>query len=190
MEAELPEDDHRWIVWVSYIVLTYVVALRGNEGLMMELRGLKNQVKVGRQDHCMIVLFGKLKGEEHFREHPIPCINVTKSGINGRYTIRRLVQSKEALGLTSGPAISDSKGFLLPSREIDTMFHDLLTELFGIDSNLFPPTVTSTEEVIENYRVNRTLRRTVITRALEKKVGEEDINLVSKWKQRGVGKKN
>ena len=167
VEADLPEDEHRWIVWVSYIVLTYVVALRGSEGLMMELRGLKNQMEVGRQDHCTIALFGKLKGQEQYREHQIPCVNVTKSGINIKYTIQRLVQSKEALGLTSGPAISDSRGCLLPSREIDTMFHDLLTELFEMDSSLFPLTVTSTEEVIENYRVNRTLRRTANTRALE-----------------------
>ena len=99
------------------------------------------------------------------------------------------MQSKEALGLTSGPAISDSRGFLLPSWDIDTMFHDLLNELFEMDSSLSPPTVTSTEEVIDNYQVNRTLRLTTNTRALEEKVGEEDINLVSKWEQRGVGKK-
>ena len=94
IEADLPEEEHRWIVFVSYIVLTYVVALRGNEELMIEIEGIRKQLKVGRQDHCMIVIFGKLKGEEQYREYQIQCANVTKSGINVKNTIQRLVQTK------------------------------------------------------------------------------------------------
>ena len=30
MEAEQTEDEHMWITFASYIVLTYAVALRGN----------------------------------------------------------------------------------------------------------------------------------------------------------------
>ena len=180
IEADVSEEEHRWIVFISYNVLTYVVALRGHEGLMIELRGLRNQLEVGRQDHCMIVLFGKLKRKEQYREHQIPYVNVTKSGINVKRTIQRLVQTKEALGFTSGPTISDTRGYLLPSREIDTLFHDLLTELFEMDGNLFSPTTSSIEEVIESYQVNRSLRRTANTRSLEEKVDEEDINLVTK----------
>ena len=135
---------------------------------MIEVGGLRNQLEVGRKDHCMIVLFGKLKGEEQYREHQIPCINITKSGINVKNTIHGLVQPKEALGYKSGPAISDTRGFLLPTKEVDTLFHDLLTELFEMDNSLFPPTVSSTEGVIESYQVNRSLCRAANTRALEK----------------------
>ena len=91
----------------------------------------------------------------------------------------------ETLGITSGPATSDTRGYLLSSRDIDTLFHELLTEIFEMDSDIFPPTVTSLEEVIENCRVNRSLHRTANTRALEEKVVGEDINLVSKWEQKG-----
>ena len=122
-------------------------------------------MEVGRQDHCMIVLFGKLKREEQYREHQIPCVNIFKSGINVKHTIQRLVQTKDALGFTSGPAISDTINYLLPTREIETLFHDLPTELFEMDSSLFPPTVSSIEEVIESYQVNRSLRRTANMRA-------------------------
>ena len=38
VEAEVWEEKHKWTVFTTYIVLTYVVALRGNEGLMLELR--------------------------------------------------------------------------------------------------------------------------------------------------------
>ena len=44
MEAEQPMDEHMWITFVSYMLLTYVIALRGNEGLMLEMKGLRNQL--------------------------------------------------------------------------------------------------------------------------------------------------
>ena len=184
-EADQAEEEHAWIVFASYLVLTYVVALRGSEGLMLELQGLRNQLRVKRPNHCVIVLFGKLKGEEDYREHQIPCINITKSGINVKYTIERLVQVKEDLGIISGPAISDPKGFLLTSRDLDARFHEVLVEIFERDKSLFPPTITAYEDVVESYRVNRSLRRTANTRALEEKVTGTDIDLVSKWEQKG-----
>ena len=72
---------------LSYIILTYVVALRGNESLMLYLRGLNEQLHVEREGICIIVLYGKLKGEEQYRGHQIPCVNKTKSRINVEDTI-------------------------------------------------------------------------------------------------------
>ncbi len=86
---------------------------------------------------------GKYKGETAYRAHNIPCINVTKSGINIKYTIERLVQTKRGLGVTTGPAISDIKGYLLPARDLDACLHELLTDFFELDNGLFPPTVTN-----------------------------------------------
>ena len=123
--------------------------------------------------------------EEEYREHQIPCINITKSGMNAKYTIERLVQVKEALGITSGPTISDPKGFLLTPRDLDARLHEVLVEIFERDKSLFPPTITAYEDVIESYRVNRSLCRTANARALEEKVTGTDIDLVSKWEQKG-----
>ena len=41
----------------------------------------------------------------------IPCINVTKSGINVKYAVSRLVELKEKEGFKNGPAISDRDGY-------------------------------------------------------------------------------
>ena len=65
------------------------------------------------------------------------------------------------------------------------MLHEILVEIFVGDRSLFPPAVNSYEDVIESYRVNRSLRRTANTRALEEKVASTDIDLVSKWEQKG-----
>ena len=75
------DDKSRWIVFIAYIVVTYVLSLRGNEGLMLDLKSLRRNWKPDRGDHFVISLWGKLKGEISIRDHLIPCINVTRSGL-------------------------------------------------------------------------------------------------------------
>ena len=50
------------------------------------------------------------------------------------------------------------------------------------------PTITTAGEIIESYRVNRSLRTTTNTRALQEKVDGEYINLVSRWEKMGADK--
>ena len=113
----------------AYATISYVLSLRGNEGILLELKSLRRHWKSEETNYFIIALFGKLKGEDGAREHLIPCINVTKSGINVKYTISRLIELKEKAGLKNGPAISDSDSYLLPSRQLDSMLHQVLTRL-------------------------------------------------------------
>ena len=39
-EVTISEELARWIIFVSYMVITYVLSLRGSEGLMLDLEGL------------------------------------------------------------------------------------------------------------------------------------------------------
>ena len=128
-------------------------------------------------------MYGKLKGEDSHREHLIPCINVTKSGIDIKYAIQRLIREKERIGIMNGPAISDETGALLTLKELDATLHDILLELYEENISLFPPSVDSSEDVIEHYRCYRTFRRTSDTRALEEKVNASDIEIVNRWDQ-------
>ena len=187
--AEDEKERHQWIVFVSYLVVTYVLSLRGNEGFMLALDGLRKRWDIKRKEYLVIMLVGKLKGEIESREHLIPCSKTTNSGINVEYTLHRLMEEKEKYGLISGPAISNKKGFLLYSRDIDYLFHELLHEIFEMDRRLFPPTISSKEDISENYKCNRSLRRTSDTRAIEEKVSTEDIEIVNKWDQRTAQKK-
>ena len=184
-----PETKYQWVIFVTYIVLTYVLSLRGNEGFMLDMEGLRKHWDVDRKDYVTIVLVGKLKGDSGYKEYLIPCTNQTKSGINVRYTLARLLEVKEKLGQISGPAISDMEGFLLASQDINLLFHELLFEIFETNRSYFPPSVSSLEEITENYRCNRSLRRTSDTRALEEKVSRTDIEIVNKWEQKGNRKK-
>ena len=46
-----------------------MIALRGNGGLMLEVRGLRDQLQKNRKEYCVIVLFGKIKGEDQYIEY-------------------------------------------------------------------------------------------------------------------------
>ena len=87
----LEKDRPRWIVFVAYIVVSYVLSLRGNEGLVLNLGELRNTWQPDRGDYFVIALWGKLKRETAYKNYVIPCINVTKSGIKAKYTVLRLL---------------------------------------------------------------------------------------------------
>ena len=182
------EDRSRWIVFLAYIVVSYVLSLRGNEGLMLDLKGLRKNWKPDRGDHFVISLWGKLKGETSFKDHLIPCINVTSSGIGVKNIVLRLMQLKEEEGNIDGPAISDKRGRLLPTKDLDQQLLEILTDIHKKDPSLFPPSITSETEITEYYRCYRTWRRTSVLRAHEEKVKEADTKLVNKWENNASGK--
>ena len=98
-----------------------------------------------------------------------------------KFVLQRLITLKEKGGFVDGPAISDTKGFLLSYRDLDGYLHEILKEIYSQDKYLFPPSISSVEDVEDFYRCFRTFRRTSATRAMERKVDETTINLVNKW---------
>ena len=175
-----------WVVFVAYVVITYVLSLRGNEGQMLELAGLRKHWNEERNGYFITVLWGKIKGEEEYREHLIPCANVTKSGINVKYTIGRLIELKSRQRLTTGPAISDNEGALISTKELDKMLHEILVEIYTSNRSLFTSSIETPEIIIESFKCFRTFRRTSDTRALEEKVEQTDIDIVNKWEHMGL----
>lgn len=190
--AEDFEEEHRWCVFICYITVAYVISLRGNEGFLVDLEGLNKHYSSKTQDYFIIALFGKLKGEANVGYHLIPCINVTGSGIPVRKIVYRLLKMKSKLGFYDGPAISDTKGKMLNSLDINNTLWDLLETIFEEDKSLFPSDIiTKIEEaddiregLSETYACFRTFRRTSDTRALNKKneLQNEDIDIVNRWR--------
>ena len=90
---------------------------------------------------------------------------------------------KKKKNLVTGPAISDTKGFLLATRDLNTLLYEILLEIHEESSNMFPPTIESADDIIDNYKVYRTFRKTSDTRALKEKVAVADIEIVNRWDQ-------
>ena len=55
------EESGIWVVFVTYVVITYVLSLRGTEGQMLELGGLKNIGKEIERDISLWFFGGKSK---------------------------------------------------------------------------------------------------------------------------------
>ena len=187
--SENQMEKHQWIVFSSYVTLSYVLSLRGNEGRFLDLKGL-NKHWNEREDCTKIVLRGKFKGERQEREHHLPCINQTDSGINVRSNIERLISNKRRLGFQTGPAITDFTGKVMSFRILNDMLFEVLTNIFDRNPDLFSRKISSHDDISANYQCFRTFRRTSDTRALEKRVKQPDIDIVNKWKSDEKSKSN
>ena len=133
------------------------------------------------REYLIVTLRGKIKGEHNQREHQLPCSPITRSGINIKESIDRMVNLKESQGKISGPAISDEAGIILPSRAMDDALHEVLEDLFVTKRSLFPATIEDVDELRKRYQVFRSFRRSSDTRAIDQKVAETDIDVVNRW---------
>ena len=69
------------VMFRVYVVLSYVLSLRGSEGLIMNLLTMNHELEKSK-NFCLIGLKGKVKGESSKRDHLFPCVKVIKSRIN------------------------------------------------------------------------------------------------------------
>ena len=86
---------HLWLVFWCYCTISYVISLRGSEGFFLDLEGLIRHHSLETQKYFIIALRGKIKGEVNDRNHLIPCANTTKSGIQVRTVVYKLIQGKK-----------------------------------------------------------------------------------------------
>ena len=182
------EDKHIISSILTYFITSYIISLRGPEGFLLDLRGL-NEHWNDSATYVTISLIGRLKGERHDLTHLVPCVKTTSSGINFYRFLSNHLSLKAQANLKSGPAISDMEGRVLSSKIVDDVLHEELINIFDDDSQLFPPTITSADNIPSNYQCFRTFRRTSTTRATEMKVGSTDINIVNRWKVSSDSKK-
>ena len=183
IEATKGKEQHRWIVLAAYIAVTYVLSLRGAEGLLLDLAGINRYWGRGDGSYVIITLLGKIKGEQNYISHNIPCVPITSSGINVEACIERLKTAKADLNFLDGPAISDIKGKLLTAKDLDEMIIEVLEDLYLSNQELFPGDIIDKRHLKQHYQCFRTFRRTSDTRAIEAEVAREDINTVNRWRE-------
>ena len=193
LEAEDPEDKHFLTVFSCYICVTYVISLRGTEGLLLDLDGMNRNWTEPSKGHFIIALLGKVKGEHHEQAHLIPCVDKTSSGIPVRNVVLRLLKLKRKVGWIDGPAITNSKGVLYSLKDLDYKLVEVLTRIYLDQQNLFPIEIKDLirrakddhHKIIKKYySCFRTFRRTSDSRALDMNdiLKQDDIDIVNRWK--------
>ena len=185
------EDHHNWIIMTTYCALSYVISLRGNEGFLLDLKSLRDNWNNHSNKYVVIGLLGRYKGENHDYTHLVSCVNKTSSGLNIRNILHRAIQLKDKLGYQDGPLVSDQKGLLWSSRNIDEMMTDVLKEIYQKDKTLFDVRIKDLKGIEDNFKCYRTFRRSSDTRAINQKVSDVDIDVIHRWStvEQSKGKK-
>ena len=75
-----PTELDLWSLAGAYFAFSFVLLLCGNEGLLVDLKAMIEHDDQ-HQNYVVIPLLGKVKGEHHVRQHLLPSVLVTDSGI-------------------------------------------------------------------------------------------------------------
>jgi hypothetical protein len=155
---------------------------RGHEIPLTDLHGLRKYSEEGRtgpDEHVVIPMLGRFKGETGERYHLTPLAAVTKSGIKIRFWVDELVRVREIQGRVNGPAFCDDKtGKPLRARDYEFYFLDALVSI----QDARPDLIGAEVNVLEDYGVSRTLRRTAVAQATAEGVSAEDIDRMNRWR--------
>jgi hypothetical protein len=161
---EKKEEQHRWIHAGTYCVIAYVISLRGPKGLLLDLEGCRKHFNSCFRDdgdpskHIVIALLGSVKGEPNERQHLIPSVNVTKSGIQVQRWLRQSLAANFTKGKVSGPVLCDANGLVLTTRIMNEMLHEMLEEICLEHKTLFLADISSGSDIEEKYNVYRFFR--------------------------------
>ena len=126
MNNELLDKDtsfkrRRWLATAgAYFTISFVLALRGNETLMLDLKSLVEYVNEGKLDpknpHIVIPLLGRFKGEDFGRHHILLAPNKSNSGFEPRKWLEYLIQARRSEGVQQGVAFCDMEGYILSQQ--------------------------------------------------------------------------
>ena len=191
-ELELSQSNtnatrKRWITMCGcFMLLGFVLALRGSEGFMIEAHGLVSHLHHGvnnddddtEMPFIVIPLLGRFKNEEGERWHLMLSVSVTESGFEVRKWVERLAEVLVQEGHISGPAFCHKDGNCIKMWEIDEELHNQLEKVQLTEPNLIEAKI----DVTEWFSVFRSLRRGSTARADELDLSDSVVNLHNRWR--------
>jgi hypothetical protein len=195
MKEYLDRLNMRWLLATStkeqdligavgaYSALSYAASLRGNEGFLLDLFGLRQHIFKGKFDvndpHVVAPLLGRLKGEDGERYHMLLMASETSSGLKIREWLERLVALRERQGRYHGPAFCNDNGEVVRMTDYEEVFYEILHDIQDQRPDLIGPEV----DVEQVYGFYRSFRRGATTRAIEVGVSVPDIDLINRWRK-------
>lgn len=183
--VEDPARRREVVMLGSFLLIGFCDALRGNEVFLVERSSLisfEKQGKNHRRPHVVIPLMGRFKGETGERNVIRVLVERTKSGLEIRKWIGRLVtllikENPQNVN-QAGPAFCDQNGVMLSYQYMNGLFHEELMKV----QDAHPELILAEVEVAETYNLFRSLRRGATSRASALNYSETLINLNNRWR--------
>jgi hypothetical protein len=169
--------------FANLIIFGFCCGLRGEEIVKVDVAGFLKYLGVGAEHdecpHLVVPLLGRLKGEMGERYHMMILARETESGIRPGLWADRLGRSLRRRGRTNGFVFQTSRGKQAKIGAYDDEFLDRLVGVRGRRARLFDPGVN----VMEVYSLHRSLRRGSTTRATNRGVPKEIIEMNNRWRK-------
>ena len=188
-ETDALEEQTEVVELAFMCVVAFMLALRGNEIMIVHLGGIIQYLDESTQDptipHVLITLKGRLKGDMIDRYHGVPMAVTSASGIQGELWTRRFVETRARQGITSGFAFRRPDGSRARATDYEPGLHSRLVQLVPTVGHLLP----QIEDIEEKIRFRRSFRRGSNTQAQINNVPTNVINAVARWsdKERSRG---
>ena len=152
------------------------VDLLQNSGIQFEKHEQDHQLR-----HVCIPLLGQFKTEIGEDKYVAVIANTTRSGIQVRKWVERLVWLllKEQKQHIAGPAFCTYDGAMIRAFELNGEFHTALRAVQNHRPDLLPDGV----DIEGSYGTFRSMRRGSLTRATEEGVKDPDMDLINCWRK-------
>jgi len=189
--SQAEKEKWKCIMLFSYIIISFVGALRGSEGLQLHLQETMLDLDKGKKissgppfinPHVIIALEGRFKGEKGERCHKIALSSTTKSGIPVRQALELLLAGRQSLVRSQSPWVFvNIDGSKVSFGEMNELYLDAMVELKEADDlNVLGMDEC---EIREEFSIYRSFRRSSTTHAQNVEVPEEVVDVHNRWRK-------
>ena len=175
-------DKYELALEGAYYIITYCCALRREEIGKADLGGISKHFEesgVHATPHVVIALLGRFKGETGTAYHLMPLVLRTRSGLEPRKWIGRLLGIYRKRGISHGPFFRNEKGAALQVSEMSEIFYRRLSFVQYFRPDLLPRDV----DIDDVYGISRSFRRGSTSRATDRGVPPEIIDANNRWRK-------
>ena len=186
--SEDPDGRLRTALTAAMLIGGFAGGLRGEEIVRMDLGAMRKHWNEAMNHpdapHCPLMLAGRFKGEIGEKLFCQPLALESKSGINIRLWLYRVIEAYGVLGVRDGPMFRKAgraPGTIRRAQisDIDGMFHAVLMRVQTKWPNVIPDSVNVQEE----YSAFRSIRRGSTSQAQNVRLPREVIEANQRWRK-------
>lgn len=175
-------------------------SLRGPEIWMLDLAGIRKHIEKGKRGvipfkplapgtdlsdapHVCIVLVGRLKRTPQPKTYIMSLASTSRSGVELRWWLEKLIEIRESEGATSGFAFAAQGKQDVDPHVMNSIFvhyvQQVQQEPPAVNSS---PLVPEDDDVLKFYGFDRSLRRSAETAAKAAGLGDDVENTMNRWR--------